>query len=203
MNNYTVTHVNEKPDWSKIPWLSMETKYLQTTDDVKASAQICYDADALLVHLKARVGEIRAVENGPVGMPCEDSCLEFFFQPVAGDSRYINLEFNFNGCFYLGMGTCIDDLIRLLPDSDANEIFYPDIRKTDDGWEIFYKIPYAFIRRLFPGFAPAPGSEMRANCYACSDLTVPHYYLSWNPVTEEPFTFHRSSCFGVMKFENY
>ncbi len=203
MNSYTITHVTDKPDWSSVPVLAMQTKYLQTQDNVKAFAQICYGSDALLLHLWAQVPEIRAVESGPIGVPCEDSCLEFFFQPVFGDPRYINLEFNFNGCFYLGMGTCIADLLRLIPDSDAEAIFAPVIRETDGGWEIFYQIPYDFIRRIFPEFEATPGSEIRANCYACSDLTQPHYYLSWNPVTEEPFTFHRSNCFGVMKFENY
>lgn len=202
MKRYTITHVTGRPDWSSIPVLSMDTKYLQTHDDVKANAQVSYSDTALLIHLWAEVPTIRAVETGPVGMPCEDSCLEFFFRPVKDDPRYINLEFNFNGCFYLGMGTGIQDLLRLIPDGDAKEIFEPEIRKTETGWEIFYQIPYTFIRRLFPQFAPAAGETMRANCYACSDLSEPHYYLSWNPVATEPFTFHRSECFGVMQFED-
>lgn len=200
MKNYTITRVSGAPDWSRIPAVSMETKYLQTPDNVAAFSQICYDDEGILVHLWIDVPEIRAVETGPYGMPCEDSCLEFFFQPVAGDSRYINLEYNFNGCYYLGLGTGLDDLLRLLPDSDADTLFSPDIHRTETGWEIFYKIPYSFIRRLFPDFAVAAGKTIRANCYACSDLTVPHYYLSWSPVTTDPFTFHRSNCFGIMTF---
>ena len=200
MKQYRIARVSEKPDWSAIEVLSMETKYLQTQDNVKAFAQICYNDEGILVHLWAEVPEIRAVEHGPVGLPCEDSCLEFFFQPVEGDNRYINLEFNFNGCYYLGTGTGISDLMRLLPDANAENLFEQDIRKTESGWEIFYKIPYDFIRRLFPDFEAAAGKRMRANCYACSDLTVPHYYLSWSQVSTDPFTFHNSSCFGAMTF---
>lgn len=198
MKHYIIQAVEAAPDWTAVPVLSVDTPYLETKDTVKAWAQICHGMDALHIHLWADVPVIRAVETGPVGMPCEDSCLEFFFQPVNGDPRYMNLEFNFNGCFYLGLGTCVDDLIRLIPDCDASEIFKPEIKKTEAGWEIFYQIPYAFIRRLFPDFAPKSGMTIRGNCYACSDLSEPAYYLSWNRVTTDPFTFHRSSCFGTM-----
>ena len=201
MLNYTVSRVTGQPDWETIPALTMENRYLETTNAVQAWAQIAYNQEAFLVHLSIRTPEIRSVEFGPMGMPCEDSCLEFFFQPVDGDARYINLEFNFNGCYYLGVATGIPDLVRLVPEGGGNTVFAPDIRKTEDGWEIFYQIPFSFIRRLFPSFEAIPGKAMRANCYACSDLTTPHYYLSWSPVSTDPFTFHRSACFGTMILE--
>ena len=201
MIQYTIKRVCGTPDWSQIPTLAMQEKYLQTPDNVAATAQICYDDTGILVHLRAYVPEIRAVEKGPCGMPCEDSCLEFFFQPVPGDPRYMNLEFNFNGCYYFGTGTGLSDLMRLLPEANAENLFGQDIRKTSDGWEIFYKIPNEVIRRLFPNFAIKSGMQIGANCYACSDLTVPLYYLSWSRVTENPFTFHNSSCYGTMTFE--
>jgi len=200
MKHYTIARANGQPDWAKIPILTIDHPYLQTPAGIDAFAQICYNEDALLLHLQLRVPEVRAVEIGPLGMPCEDSCLEFFFQPVAGDKRYLNLEFNANGCMFLGIGTGIGDLVRLVPD-DPRDIFCPDIRKTSDGWEIFYRIDYSFVRRLFPGAAIRPGETIRANCYACSDLTVPHYYLSWSAIEGQPFTFHRSECFGEMTFE--
>lgn len=200
MKEYTITRVTGKPDWNKIPTLTMDEKYLQTPDNVAASAQICYDDTGILVHLRAYVPEIRAVESGPYGLPCEDSCLEFFFQPVPGDPRYINLEFNFNGCYYLGTGTGLSDLMRLLPDANAENLFRHEICTTNDGWEIFYKISYDFIRRLFPDFDVSTGMQIRANCYACSDLSVPHYYLSWSRVSTDPFTYHNSTCFGLMTF---
>ena len=201
MRSYTITRADDGLDGSAIPVLLIDTPYLQTQSNVRAYAQIGYTADALLVHLWIDVPKVRAVETGPTGMPCKDSCLEFFFQPVTDDPRYINVEFNSNGCLYLGMGTCIQDLIRLLPEEDICTIFDPKIQKTERGWGIYYRIPYSFIQRLFPKFPVAPGKTIRANCFACSDLSQPHYYLSWNPITEEPFTFHHSSCFGSMSFE--
>ena len=203
MKEYTVTYTAGEADWSKIPALQINVPYLQTQDNVAAFGQIVYTEDAFLVHLWAEVPEIRAVESGPVGVPCEDSCLEFFFQPVNGDPRYINLEFNINKCFYWGFGTGIHDLIRLVPEEDMLQSFRPETRRTEKGWEIFYRIPFAVICRIFPDFAPVAGETFRANCFACSDLTVPHYYLSWNAVSTANFTFHQSNCFGVMKYENH
>lgn len=198
MKTYTISKLAETPDWSAVPVLRIDVPYLQTQQDVRAYAQIGYNDNALLLHQWIDVPVIRAQEHGPFGTPCEDSCLEFFFQPVPGDDRYINLEFNFNGCYFLGVGTGLQDLLRLIPEGDAN-LFSADTRKTETGWEIFYQIPFDFIRRIFPNVKLEAGSEIRANCFACSDLTVPHYYLSWNPVEGEVFTFHQSQSFGFMK----
>lgn len=201
MKCYPIKRFCDGPDWQQIPVLSIDTPYLRTRSNVRSYAQIGYTAEALFLHLWIDVPQVRAVETGPIGIPCKDSCLEFFFQPVNGDPRYINVEFNSNGCIYLGMGTCIQDLIRLLPEKDIDSIFEPEIQRTENGWEIYYRIPYFFVRQLFPQFVVTPGDTIRANCFACSDLSQPHYYLSWNPITEEPFTFHHSRCFGSMVFE--
>ena len=67
-----------------------------------------------------------------------------------------------------------------------------------DGWGVEYRVPFAFIRTLFPGFAGAPGGVIRANCYKCGDLTRTPHYLAWNPVRSEAPDFHRPRDFGEM-----
>jgi len=195
MKEYTLMRVAEPVDWKQLPTAALTHTYLQTPDSVKAWGQLALGADALLLHLWLEAPEIRAVEQGPLGMPCEDSCLEFFFCPVPEDGRYLNLEFNSKGCLYLGMGTGIADLVRLVPD-DPQVIFAPEISKTVGGWELFYRIPHSFVRRFFPDYRPE--KLRRANFYACSDLSEPAYYLSWSPIEGEPFTFHRPACFGFV-----
>ncbi|MEA4965489.1 MAG: carbohydrate-binding family 9-like protein [Oscillospiraceae bacterium] len=201
MKTYRIQRIHSQPDWSAVPVLQIDHPYLETTQDIRAYAQLCYGAEALFVHLWAEELQIRAVEKGALGMPCEDSCLEFFFCPIEGDPRYLNLEFNPNGCFYLGIGSCVDDLTRLVPD-EADQVFKPNIHRSAAGWEIFYQIPYRFILRFFPNFDAAPGTTIRANCYKCSDLSVPPHYLSWSPIQGTPFTFHRPDSFGFMIFSN-
>ena len=199
MNSYDIKYVKNTPDWASIPVINIENRYLETPDDITACAQICYSVDAFLVHLSTVEKEIRAVEKGLVGAPCEDSCLEFFFCPMENEIRYLNFEVNINGCMFIGLGTGIDDLTRLVVEN-PEKFFKHSISKTDDGWEIFYEIPYSFIRRFFPDFEVKPGKAMRANCFKCADFSNPPHYMSWNPVEGEPFTFHKPNCFGVMNF---
>ncbi|MBE6596101.1 MAG: hypothetical protein E7641_00365 [Ruminococcaceae bacterium] len=200
MKTYAIRKMKDGICWKDIPTLEIDHPYLDTPlSGISAHARIAYDDEAILVNLFVEEKEIRAVETGPIGSPCEDSCLEFFFCPMEGDSRYFNIEFNSNGCMYLGFGTGIPDLVRLLPDEN-NHNFEPDIYKNENGWGITYKIPFAFIRRFFKDFNVYEGKTIAANCYKCSDLTVPANYFSWNEVTGEPFTFHRPSCFGKMTF---
>ena len=186
-------------DWSDKPILNIDTPYRITPDTVKAWAQIAYDDEAILVRLWTEEYEHRAVETGKFGEPCKDSCLEFFFCPMEGDPRYLNFENNSVGCFYLGIGTGIPDLMRLIPDSDE-DIFDRKVTKFEGGWEITYKFPYELIRRFFPEFKVFAGKKIRANCFKCADNTNPPHYLSWSPVTLENFTFHKTECFGTMTF---
>lgn len=203
MKQYTVTRVAGSPDWQKIPEVQMDNTYLNTPDNVHSFAQLAYTDDCILVHLRAEVPCIRAEVTSPYKEPCVDSCLEFFFSPVPGDDRYFNIEFNFNGVVFLGFGRCVQELIRMYPEDGADNLLCPEIRATQTGWEIFYRIPYSFVRRIMPDAAILPGQEIRGNFYACSDLSEPAYYLSWSPVSGDPLTFHRSECFGAIKFENY
>ena len=196
MKKYALQAVTEPVDWMQIPVAAMDTAYLNTPDTVKAWGQLALGEDALLLRLQLEVPSIRAEEKGPLGMPCEDSCLEFFFRPLEDDPRYLNFECNFNGCIFLGMGTGIPDLIRMVPDG-AQELFCPETCATETGWELRFRIPHAFVRRLFPDYQP--GQIAGINFYACSDLSQPAYYLSWSPVPTEPFTFHCPKAFGTLE----
>lgn len=198
MRQYTIKKVCGAPDWAKVPALDIDHRYFETPDSITAQAQICYNDEAICVKLSTLEANVRAVENGPVGMPCEDSCLEFFFCPYENDIRYFNIEFNSVGCVFLGMGPNVDKLIRLIPEDDT---LAPKITVRNDGWEICYTVTYEFIRRIFPEFKAYSGKKMLANCYKCADLSEPPHYMAWSPIVGEPFRFHRPECFGEMIFE--
>ena len=200
MNHYTIKKAAKTVDWSQIARIEMECRYLETKEDLKAFAQICYNDEGLQVHLWSENDDVRAVEHGPLGAPYEDSCLEFFFAPMEGDVRYFNIEFNSNCCLYLGLGRCMADHTRLIHDEGA-EILSPKASRTETGWEIYYTVPYKLIRRFFPDFAITKGKTMRANCFKCADLTTPANYMSWNFVDSQPLDFHKPECFGMMEFD--
>ena len=200
MNYYRIKKVDKEIDWTHVETLEIGCRYFDTPKDLRAFAQICYNDEGIQVHLRAENDDVRAVETGALGAPYEDSCLEFFFAPMEGDVRYFNIEFNSNCCLYLGFGRDRGDRTRLIND-EGDETLAPRASLTTSGWEIYYTVPYTLIRRFFPDFEIANGKTMRANCFKCSDLTVPANYMSWSPVTTEDFTFHRHACFGMMEFE--
>jgi len=198
MYTYTIIPKPANLDWSKIPAIKMENTHHEGFVDISATGQVCYDDEALYIRLTAREKEIRAVYNDLLGAPCEDSCLEFFFSPMEDDIRYFNVELNPNCCMYLGIGSSIRDLVRLIPEGENP--FSPRATYTKDGWEIEYSIPYTFIRRFFPKFEAVAGKTIRGNFYKCGDLTVKEHFFSWSPVTGEVLSFHRPCDFGYLTF---
>ena len=199
MRSYTIQKICGAPDWSRVPALEIDTRLWSPETGIRAYAQICWDDEALYVRLRAVEAHVRAEQTGLLDMPCEDSCLEFFFAPVKGDGRYFNIEYNPNASLFLGVGRNRDDYVRLILTEPF--AFDPEPARTADGWEISYSIPFDFVRLFFPTFAPKTGDTMRANCFKCGDLTPQEHYLSWNPVTSANPDFHRPCDFGEMFFE--
>jgi len=196
MKTYVISKKPEVLDWRDIPALNIDTCLWLDPAPVEARAQLCYDEEAIYVRLSTREENIRAEETGEAGFPCNDSCLEFFFCPSLTSNTYFNIEFNPNGCLFLGIGNNRYDLIRLIPVEENPLKAEP--RRTEDGWEITYRITADFIRRFFPGFELVSGGMLRGNFYKCGDETVqPHYYC-WNPITQEKPDFHLSAYFGKL-----
>ncbi len=197
METYCITKISGAPRWEDIPTLEPENILWLPDAGVRMTQQVCYDEDALYVHQRAVEREIRAEHRDPKASVCEDSCMEFFFCPDSASSRYFNFEWNLNGCVFVGIGKGREDRVRMeMPDAAARFVF--SSARTADGWEIFYRIPLAFIREYFPACTFTEGTVIRANCYKCGDKTVQPHYLSWNPVTSERPDFHRPCDFGEM-----
>ena len=197
MREYTIVRRPETGDWNKVEKLSIDNLLLPEPTQVQAWAQLCYDDEALYVRMGAVEKDIRAELTGPLDPICQDSCLEFFFCPILGDKRYINIECNPNGCLFLGTAHNIDSQIRFIPSTPS---ILPEIQRTADGWELTYTVPYTFIRQIFPEFSPAAGKAIRANCYKCGDKTVKPHWLTWNPVPYQRAAFHNPDAFGTMYF---
>ncbi len=199
MREYTIVRRPDDFSWDTVPALDIDYHHNTAQDmPISAKAQLCYDDAALYVRLTAVESQIRAELTGVLDEICEDSCLEFFFSPMDGDRRYINLECNLNGAMYMGFGTCVDDLMRLIPEE---AVIFPKGQTTADGWEVTYAVPHAFVRRFFPEYAPAPGTTCRGNFYKCGDKTVQKHYLTWNPIVPLPrASFHNPDRFGILHF---
>jgi len=196
MKTYLVPQVSGEPDWDAVPAASIDTLQWSPPVPVRAEARLCWDRDALLVRLRAWEPAVRAVHRGRLCAVCEDSCLEFFLRPGA-DLRYLNFEFNPNCALYLGIGTGMDNLVRLLP-QDPGQLFRPKADRLPDGWQIRYRVPFSFLRVFFPAFAPAAGLVLHGNFYKCGDRTEQEHYLAWSPLTSAVPSFHRPQDFGEL-----
>ena len=198
MKTYTIVPKTENLDWSAVPEAAIDCCQWGYWADISAKAQVCYDADALYVRLTAREEHIRAEETTPAGLPCLDSCLEFFFCPTEGNNTYFNIEMNPNCVIYWGIGTNSRDLIRLLPETPEIEA---ESLRTDDGWSVTYRVPVTLIQRFFPEFTIYPGKKMRGNFFKCGDETVKPHYFTWNPIENDILDFHQTQWFGELIFE--
>lgn len=196
---YTITHVEQAPDWSVVPQLDID--HVQWTDDygIRAHAQLCYDDEALYVRMWAEEQDVRATyaADDPLPKCYEDSCLEFFFQLDGGDARYMNFEFNPNCALGCEIGTEKQNRVTLIPPSEA---LAPEAERTDDGWELQYQLPFEFLRMFYPNFSAEPGVQIRGNFYKCGNLTANKHYLSWSPVDSDTPNFHLPDSFGVLVF---
>lgn len=197
MRQYTITPVSGQPNWDTIPQLQVDNYQWVPPVDIQMTAQLCYSPDGLHIHLKAREKNIRAEYTEPLSMVCEDSCMEFFFRPVAEEMRYFNFEINPNGRTYIGFGNGIGDLIRLIPSSE-DQLLQKKVAYTEDGWEVYFTFPVSMIRVFFPGYQLKPGMKIYANCYKCGDLTEQRHYISWNLIEGENASFHEPAYFGEM-----
>ena len=195
---YTIVRTPGPADWDKVPAFAIGHVLWLPDAGVRAGGQLCHDGEYLYVHLFAAEKEIRAEYTAPLSPVHEDSCLELFFMP--GDAAgYFNFEINPNGCLRIQFGAERNgrtDLVR----ADAGAYFYIRTRRTPDGWEVFYRIPRAFIRLFDPAFQFR--GQVRANAYKCGDRTVRPHYLAWNAVHAEAPDFHVPAAFGRMAFED-
>lgn len=198
MKEYTIVRRPPELDWDKVPALQINELYNTPPVDITAEAKLCYDDEALYVHLQAVEKNISARYTGVLDEVSEDSCLEFFFSPIEGDTRYFNIEVNPNGAIYLGFGPNIQGLCRLIPEVP---VITPKAEYTEDGWKVTYVIHHDFVRRFFPEYHPASGKSIRANCYKCGSLAEPTHDLCWCSVVPQRCAFHNPSRFGIMHFE--
>ncbi len=197
MRQYTIIKKPDNLDWNNIPKLSIDNLLWSEPVSIQAEGALCYDDTGLYVRLSAVEENIRAENTGKFGIPCEDSCLEFFFSPIDGDSRYFNIEVNPNGCLYFGFGSNRYNMHRLVA---LYESFPVETARTKDGWTVTYRIPWDLVRLFFPNFQPVSGGTMRGNCYKCGDLTVQPHYFSWNPIQLTNPEFHCPDEFGLLRF---
>lgn len=198
--SYTIARIDGEPNWDGIVSLDIDDAEWADSFGIRAHAKLCHDDQAIYVRMWAEEQDVRATytPDDPLANCFEDSCLEFFVSPLANDARYLNFEFNPNCAVCNEIGTQKTDRIRLLPKTD---VINASSSRTKDGWEITYRIPFDYIRTLYPEFNPHPGMQMRGNFCKCGNLTPNKHYLTWNHIDSDTPNFHVPNSFGILVLE--
>lgn len=194
---YTVKRMTEL-DWDAVPVVELAHAPWLEPCAVTARARLCRDDEALWVRMEAKESPVRAELTGKLDPVCTDSCLEFFFAPLAEDHRYFNFEWNLLGTLCLGFGAERPTRVRQVV-KDAEALFHPRPFRTEGGWGITFRIPLTFLRMYFPDCDFR--GEAACNFYKCGDATPVPHYLAWSPLTSDSPDFHRRQDFGRVLFE--
>ena len=173
------------------------------TPDV--SFRMTYSDAALYIHYRVTEDSVRAVAPHDNGKVWEDTCCEFFSQPV-DDGTYYNMECNCSGTILVGCGREREGRI-LAPQAILNNI---------DRWSSLSSLPFderighcewqlALIIPLKTFFmhnvSSLEGKTLKANFYKCGDALQKPHFLSWNAIEIEKPDFHRPDFFGEIKFQ--
>lgn len=178
-------------------------------------AQLLYDDDHLYLRFGVEDRYVRVARTGHQAMVCRDSCVEFFFAPLPGPAdglNYFNLETNAGGhkllyhCVYREDGGFDHDPVatswmdRIETWHSLPEKIDPEIAEPTT-WQVAMALPLAlFEERLGQPLPVGPGVRWRGNFYKCADETSHPHWLSWNPVTSDPVSFHHPPSFGELHF---
>jgi hypothetical protein len=142
---------------------------------------------------------------------CEDSCVEVFLQPKAGDG-YLNFEMNCGGTLHAAYVTDHrrdnGALAAAVPLTEGEgrqvairtslpRVVDPEIASEVD-WELAFFIPRSVLEGHVGPIGPLAGQEWRANLYKCADRTSHPHWAAWSPV--DALNFHLPSCFGRLRF---
>lgn len=172
----------------------------------KVGFKIAHSNNQIWLKYEVEEANILAEKTESNSYVFKDSCVEFFFDPIA-DGNYYNFEINCIGTTLLAHGPerksrkfISPELIEETLNTKSSLGAQPFTEKTGGHtWEITIILP-AEILTHNPGIE-LKGLKARGNFYKCGDATSQRHYLSWNPIDTEKPDFHRPEYFGELIFE--
>lgn len=178
----------QQASWKKYPYAP------------KATVQVGCRGDLLMLRFEVTEEKIQAHASETHGRVWEDSCVEFFFEPVPNEGYY-NLEFNALGISKMAFGFSREGRVNLplwLTDQVRLSSRIERLPGAEPKWTLTAIIPAKiFHHHHIPEFI---GSKARGNFYKCGDLLPTPHFLSWKRIeTPEP-DFHQPKFFGDILF---
>ncbi|WP_190809919.1 carbohydrate-binding family 9-like protein [Flagellimonas sp. S3867] len=194
LDEHAETHYVDEINWDDFPYKP------------KVGFKIAHSNNQIWLKYEVEEENILAEKTEPNSYVFKDSCVEFFFDPLA-NGEYYNFEINCIGTTLLAhgpqrkprkfiSGDTIKNVIKT-ESSLGSESFTE--RTGGHTWEMTVILP-AEIFTNDPGIQ-LKGLRSRGNFYKCADNTSKRHYLSWNPIDTKKPDFHRPEYFGELIFE--
>ena len=173
------------------PWLA------DYPDNFPAFAKVGWNKNGINVLMYAKEAPVLAENRGWEGMPCQDSCLEFFFKPFPEqDERYFNFEVNPVGAVCAMTGEGRPNRARFTRPIEGMSV---NTVVSGEWWAVSYNIPVALVKQCF-GSELTVGCILRGNFYKCSEKIHKHFG-TWAHVVAPRPDFHRPECFEELVLE--
>jgi hypothetical protein len=175
---------------NEYPWFDMYP------EKFPCRAACGWNETGLNLLMYASESPIMAEETEFGGMPCMDSCVEFFFCPFPKETpRYINVEINPRGVCHVGVGDDRYDRKVYKESIDGLKVTYSEYDGKE--WAVSCLIPWSLIMENF-GKIPGAGDVMKGNFYKCSGPDLHEHYGCWSRVLTEKPDYHRPEYFAEM-----
>lgn len=178
----------------------------------RTEVKVLFDEGGLYLFFRVRDRGVRATFVEYQSPVCQDSCVEFFVQPVPGKG-YFNFEVNPLGTmllFYVTdptrVGSSLKEFEKVPADSAAGVKMYSSMSRPTNGnsqeemeWWVQYFVPFAVFERFVGPVRPVHGAVWRANFYKCGDKTPRPHWAAWADVGDA-LNFHQPERFGEIAF---
>lgn len=203
----------EDAAWAGIPVAAVANFRPEGSDHRPVTeVRLAWDGQGLQGLFRVQDRFVRSVQRGVQVPVYQDSCVEFFVQPVEGGG-YFNFEFNAGGAMLVYW---IEDPQRtaggfrrytILTEADCRTVgiaaslppvIDPEIT-TPQVWTLGFTIPLSLLERYAGPLQPLAGGHWRGNFYKCGDGTSHPHWAAWSAVDE--LDFHCPPCFGQLDFQ--
>jgi len=201
----------DDPIWADVPALNIDRFHEAGSDHRPVTrAKVVYDEEAVYVIFRVEDRYVRCVDTNRNGNMCQDSCVEFFVEPVAGRG-YFNFEINCGGTilahYNAQSGSIRYDPVELDERRlDRIKIFHsmpkvvePEIADPVS-WLLEFRLPYEVMEAYVGPISRKQGATWRANFYKCGDQTSQPHWAMWNEIPGE-LGFHKPEHFAPLRFE--
>lgn len=206
----------DAPVWQGAETLAVAVARPESSDHrPQVRARLLHDGATIFGIYRVEDRYVRSVRTRFQDPVCNDSCVEFFFQPHAGPG-YFNFEFNAGGtflCAYIRDCTRIGksgfaDFTMLGPEAERMVQVHHSLPATVEpeiaaptAWTLQFALPVALLEAYAGPLGRLDGRQWTANFYKCGDETSHPHWLSWAPV--ETLNFHLPKCFQPIQFANF